>query len=44
MKVVYEFVKLEKAASTEEILSEFVENTRPDLFVVGSHGQSALKK
>lgn len=37
-------MKLEKESSTEEILLEFVNATRPDLFVVGSHKQSTLKK
>jgi nucleotide-binding universal stress UspA family protein len=40
----YEFVKLEKESSKESILLEFVETRTPDLFVVGSHRQSALKK
>ena len=43
-QVQYEFVKLEKDKEVQEILMEFVESTKPDMLVVGTHQRNALKK
>lgn len=37
-------MKLEEELSTEEILSQFVSSTKPNVFVVGSHRHGSLKR
>ena len=40
----YEFVKLEKQAEVQVMITEFIESYRPNVLVVGSHPSGPLKK